>query len=66
MCEDRNWAVYRQTLKHLLESTTPCVPFLGVLLTSTVQYQNRLEGRPRKESGVEDYTLLDAVTVRKR
>ncbi len=66
MCEDRNWAKYRRTLSALLESTTPCVPFLGVLLTTTVQYHCRLEGRPRKKSGVEDYVLLDAVTNRKR
>ncbi len=66
MSEQHNWRVYSVQLQELLDTTTPFIPFLGVLLTTTVQYHSRLEGRPRKVSGIEDYTLLEAITVRNR
>ena len=66
MSEQHNWRVYSVQLQELLDTTTPFIPFLGVLLTTTVQYHSRLEGCPRKVSGIEDYTLLEAITVRNR
>ena len=66
MSEEYNWRSYRKHLDKLLEETTPCIPFLGVLLTTTVQSGSSSDRRLRKASGVEDYTLLEAITVRNR
>ena len=67
MSEEYNWRAYRKHLNKLLEETTPCIPFLGVLLTTTVQTGSSASGRrSRKASGVEDYTVLEAITVRNR
>jgi len=56
---------------HAEEEGTPCIPFLGVLLT-TIAQQGSVEvvapkvSRKRRPSGVEDYVVMEAVTVRNK
>jgi len=69
MSEEYCWRQYSTHLKALIDTTTPCIPFLGVLLTTTVQHQlgSQQGGKGRRTStGVEDYLVLEAITVRNR
>ena len=68
MSEDHNWTSYRLELQAKLDNNIPCIPFLGVLLTSIVQQDSAHSARQkgRRFSGVEDYTVMEAVTVRNR
>lgn len=70
MCEEYNYRDYRLKLEETLANNIPCIPFLGVLLTTIVQKEsahNHRSGRMgRKFSGVEDYTIIEAITVRNR
>ena len=68
MSEDHNWSQYRMELQSKLDSNIPCIPFLGVLLTSIVQQgsAHTVKYRGRRYSGVEDYTIMEAITVRNR
>lgn len=80
MSEEHNWKAYSTHLEDILDKNTPCVPFLGVLLTMIVQYESvhamhestsrfrrpSRSSRVKKVSGVEDYTVLEAITVRNR
>ena len=67
MSEEFNYREYRRVLDETLESGIPCIPFLGVLLTTIVQCSAHKYGLgSRKYSGVEDYTVMEAVTVRNR
>jgi len=69
MSEEMNYREYRQRLDEVIATGTPCIPFLGVLLTTIVQFSSlncrHLMGS-RKFSGTEDYTVMEAVTVRNR
>ena len=68
MSEDHNWSDYRIELQTKLDDYIPCIPFLGVLLTTIVQQGsvNTVKMRGRRFSGVEDYTIMEAITVRNR
>lgn len=80
MSEEHSWKAYNKHLENLLNKNTPCIPFLGVLLTKIVQYESvhavrdtdsnfrrpSRSSKVKKVSGVEDYTLLQAITVRNR
>lgn len=68
MSEDRNWNDYRMHLSSKLEENVPCIPFLGVLLTSIAQQRSvhTVKVHGRRRSGVEDYTIMEAVTIRNR
>ena len=71
MSEECNWKAYRSELHDCIVSKTPCVPFLGVLLTSIVQQESfhftqSKQQLARKQSVLEGYTILEAITVRNR
>ena len=68
MSEEHNWNDYRMEIQSKLDQNIPCIPFLGVLLTSIVQQEsmNAVRPRNRRLSGVEDYTVMEAVTVRNK
>ena len=69
MSEEMNYRDYRRALDDVMSTNAPCVPFLGVLLTTIVQFSSQSYGnslRRRKCSGIEDYTVVEAVTVRNR
>ena len=74
MSEEYNWKLYRSELETCFANNIPCIPFLGVLLTTIVQQESitlsrngQMSRHGRKRiSGVEMYTILEAITVRNR
>ena len=71
MSEEDNWAMYRNDLDQQFAANTPCIPFLGVFLTQIVQQDSYNECKPKRgcgirknSSGLENYTILEAITVR--
>ena len=74
MSEEYNWKLYRAELETCFANNIPCIPFLGVLLTTIVQQESTTVSRGgqmsrhgrKRVSGVEMYTILEAITVRNR
>ena len=76
MSEEYNWKHYRAELETCFTENLPCIPFLGVLLTTIVQHESATTSRGvkmslsrngrKRVSGVEMYTILEAITVRNR
>ena len=70
MTEEHNYASYRYDLQSNLDQDIPCIPFLGVLLTTICQTDSAHAVTPsvggRRMSGVEGYTVMEAITVRNR
>ena len=74
MSEEYNWKLYRAELEACFARNIPCIPFLGVLLTTIVQQESATISRGgqmsrhgrKRVSGVEMYTILEAITVRNR
>ena len=68
MSEDFNYKEYRADLKAKMAANVSCIPFLGVLLTTIVQLDSAdsAQIRGRRCSGVEGYTIIEAITVRNR
>ena len=73
MSEEQNWTAYRDEIKQKLDTNSPCIPFLGVFLTTVALSQEAntliedkgLERR-RTSSFYEAYHILEAITVRNK